>query len=126
MTQQPERDGPSQVAVNLPELLTRVDNDRELMCELFGIFKHEFPPLLRQLQESVASGNTKRVETTSHALTGMLSGLSAMPAAKLAQRLEQIARAEETLGLADALKLFEQAVAPLLTEVDSYTAKAEQ
>ena len=125
MTQQPERDGPSQVAVNLPELLAKVDNDRDLMCELFGIFKEEFPPLLRLLQESVARGDTKRVETTSHALTGMLSGLSATPAAKLAQRLEQMARAEEMLGLADALKLFEQAVANLLPELDRYTTKAE-
>jgi HPt (histidine-containing phosphotransfer) domain-containing protein len=123
MTQ--ECDRPTQVAVNLPELLARVDNDRELMCELFGIFKHEFPPLLRLLQESVACGDTKRVETTSHALTGMLSGLSATPAAKLAQRLEQMARAEEMLGLADALKLFEQAVANLLPELDRYTTKAE-
>ena len=125
MTQQPERDGPSQVAVNLPELLARVDNDRDLMCELFGIFKEEFPRLLRLLQESVARGDTKRVETTSHALTGMLSELSATPAAKLAQRLEQMARAEEMLGLADALKLFEQAVANLLPELDRYTTKAE-
>jgi len=123
MTQQ--RDRSSEVAVNLPELLVRVDNDRDLMCELFGIFKEEFPPLLRLLQESVARGDTKRVETTSHALTGMLSGLSATPAAKLAQRLEQMARAEEMLGLADALKLFEQAVANLLPELDRYTTKAE-
>src|SRR5258705_1161501 len=29
--------------VNLPELLARVDNDRELLCDLISIFKEEFP-----------------------------------------------------------------------------------
>src|ERR1700722_15833224 len=28
----------SEVAVNLPELLVRVDDDRDLLCELIGIF----------------------------------------------------------------------------------------
>jgi HPt (histidine-containing phosphotransfer) domain-containing protein len=120
-----EHDRPSQVTVNLPELLARVDNDRDLMCELIGIFKEEFPALLQLLQESVTCEDTKRVETTSHALTGMLSGLSVTRAAKLAQRLEQMARAGETVGLADALTLFEQAVVNLLPELDGYTTKVE-
>ncbi len=40
----------SQAAVNLPELLVRVDNDRELLCELIEIFKGDFPRLLQELQ----------------------------------------------------------------------------
>lgn len=43
MTQQRGRS--SQVAVNLTELLVRVDNDHDLLCELIGIFKEEFPRL---------------------------------------------------------------------------------
>jgi HPt (histidine-containing phosphotransfer) domain-containing protein len=123
MTQQGGR--PEEVTVNLPELLRRVDNDRELLCELIGIFKEDFPPLLRQLQEYVTRGDTKRVETTSHALTGMLHGLSVTRAAKKAQRLEQMARAGETAGLADALTLFEQELPNLLPELDGYITKAE-
>jgi len=123
MTQQGDR--PREVAVNLPELLTRLDNDRDLMCELIGIFKEEFPPLLRLLQECVTSGDTRRVETTSHALTGMLSGLSVTRAAKQAQRLEQMARAGETAGLTDALTVFEQSLAHLLPELEGYITKAE-
>ena len=123
MTQQGGR--PEEVTVNLPELLRRVDNDRDLLCELIGIFKEDFPPLLRQLQEYVTRGDTKRVETTSHALTGMLHGLSVTRAAKKAQRLEQMARAGETAGLADALTLFEQELTNLLPELDGYLTKAE-
>jgi len=74
MTQQRGRS--SQVAVNLPELLVRVDNDHDLLCELIGIFKEEFPRLLRSLQQCVVCGDMKNVVATSHALKGMLSGLS--------------------------------------------------
>jgi hypothetical protein len=49
MTQQRGRS--SQVAVNLPELLVRVDNDHELLCQRIGIFKEEFPRLLRSLRQ---------------------------------------------------------------------------
>ena len=37
----------SQIGVNLPELLLRVENDHDLLCELIGIFKEEFPRLLQ-------------------------------------------------------------------------------
>ena len=123
MTQQHDRC--SQVAVNLPDLRVRVDNDYDLLCELIGVFKEEFPRLLRLLQESVARGDIKDVETTSHALKGMLSGLSVTHAAATASRLERMAREGDKSGLTDALTLLESEVAGLMPELDSYTEKAK-
>ena len=111
----------SEVAVNLPELLVRVDDDRDLLCELIGIFKEEFPRLLHALQQSIARGDAKQVEFTSHVLKGMLSGLSVTRAAAIAERLEHMGREGKTSGLTDALTLFEREVADLLPELDSYT-----
>jgi|HubBroStandDraft_2_1064218.scaffolds.fasta_scaffold1789094_1 hypothetical protein len=62
MTQQHGRS--SQVGVNLPELIVCVDYDRDLLCELIGIFTEEFPRLLRSLQQFVVCGDTKNVEAT--------------------------------------------------------------
>jgi HPt (histidine-containing phosphotransfer) domain-containing protein len=115
----------SHVAVNLPELLVRVDNDHELLCELIGIFKEEFPRLLRSLQQFVVCEDMKNVETTSHALKGMLSGLSVARAAVTAARLEQMAREGETTGLTDALTLLENEVVDLLPEFDAYTEEVK-
>jgi HPt (histidine-containing phosphotransfer) domain-containing protein len=120
-----QRDGSSQVAVNLPELLIRVDNDHDLLCELIGIFKEEFPRLLQSLKQSVAREDMKNVEAVSHALKGMLSGLSVTQAAAAASRLEQRAREGEKLGLTNALTLLENEVADLLPELDGYTEKAK-
>jgi len=114
----------SKRAVNLDELLARVDNDRQLLSELVEIFREEFPRLLQSLQQFVAREDMKNVETASHALKGMLSGLSAMKAAETASRLEQMARAGEGSGLTDLLTLLQLQVADLLPELDTYTAEA--
>jgi HPt (histidine-containing phosphotransfer) domain-containing protein len=120
-----QTDRPLEPAINLPDLLTRVDNDRELVHELFEMFKTEFPRLLQSLQESVRSGHMKDVETTSHTLKGMLSSLSATRAAAAAARLEQIGRDEERPRLREALTNFECEVARLLSELDAYLAGAQ-
>jgi HPt (histidine-containing phosphotransfer) domain-containing protein len=118
-------DRSSQGAVNLDELLTRVENDRDLLRELIGIFKDQFPRLLQSLQQSVARGDMKGVEATSHSLKGMLSGLSVTQAAGTASRLEQMASEGEKLGLTEALALLESEVTGLLTELDAYAAEVK-
>jgi HPt (histidine-containing phosphotransfer) domain-containing protein len=119
-------DRSSQGTVNLGELLTRVENDHELLCELIGIFKEDFPRLLQLLRQSVARQDMKNVEASSHALKGMLSGLSVTQAATTASRLEQMGREGKTSELTDVLTLLENEVADLLPELDAYTEKAKR
>jgi HPt (histidine-containing phosphotransfer) domain-containing protein len=123
MTEQ--RNSSSQFAMNLPDLLLRVGNDRDLVIELITIFKKKYPPQLLLLQESIASQDVSCVETTSHALIGMLSCLSATRAASLAKHLEQMARDGKTMEMEDVLTSFENEVTNLLTELDDYTTKVE-
>ena len=118
MTQPNDRS--SQGAVNLSELLVRLENDRDLLRELINVFKEEFPPLLQSLQQAVARGELKNVEATSHMLKGMLLGLSVTRGATQASRLEQMAREGKTSGLANGLALFENEVGHLLPELDTY------
>ncbi len=123
MTQQGDRS--SQDAVDLPDLLERVDNDHDLLCELIGMFKEEFPLVLQSLKQSVVREDIKNVEVTSHALKGMLSALSVTRAAAIAARLEEMGRDGKTLGMTEALALLEHEVSTLLPELDAYTAEAK-
>jgi HPt (histidine-containing phosphotransfer) domain-containing protein len=123
MTQQ--RDSSLQTAMDLSDLLMRVDNDHDLVIELIAIFKRKYPPTLLLLQESVAREDTNRVEITSHTLKGMLLCLSATRAAALAERLEQMGRDGKTSRLSAVLTLFEEEVANLLPELDGYATKAK-
>jgi len=123
MTQQGDRF--LQKAVNLGEVLIRVENDHELLSELIGIFKKDFPPLLQLLQEAVAREDMENVEARSHTLKGMLSGLSVTKAAATASRLEQMGRERKTSGLADVLTILENEVADLLPELGAYAEESK-
>jgi HPt (histidine-containing phosphotransfer) domain-containing protein len=80
---------------------------------------------MQSLRQSVAREDMKNVEATSHALKGMLSGLSVTYAAAIAARLEQMAHEGKTSGLTDALTLLENEVVDLLPELDAYTEEAK-
>ena len=69
----------SSAILNMTDLMHRVDDDRELLAELFFIFKTVFPAHLERLSDAVARNENKQVESESHALKGMLLNLSAPP-----------------------------------------------
>ena len=53
--------------LNITEL-TRVDDDRELVGELFSIFKSVFPSHLQRLSDAVANEVPRQVEVERHTL----------------------------------------------------------
>jgi HPt (histidine-containing phosphotransfer) domain-containing protein len=105
------------------ELLARVENDRELFRDLLTIFKEEFPLQLRALREAVEAKDGDRVATAAHTLRGMLSNLAASQAAATAARLEEMGRKKETLGLQEALGVFENDANKLLPQLDACMAE---
>ena len=115
---------PAVATVNLPELLARVDNDRELLCDLISIFKEEFPGHLKSIRDAVARSDSTEVINVSHTLKGMLSNLAVSKAAAAAARLEQLGRGGETVSLPDALAAFEREVQGLLPEMETYMVEA--
>lgn len=107
-----------QVVLDVPDLLARLQNDRELLVELSEILKTEYPTHLRSLEQAVSGEDMKTVERTGHALKGMFAALSAARAASAASQLEQIGRKGDKLGLRNALTILESEAAALLMELD--------
>jgi HPt (histidine-containing phosphotransfer) domain-containing protein len=110
--------------VNLAELLARVDNDRELLCDLLSIFKDEFPGHIKSLEDAVDRKDAAKVASVSHTLKGMLSNLAVPKAAASAARLERLARARETASFREAFASFQQDVHGLLPKMESYMVEA--
>ena len=110
--------------VNWSELLARVDNDRELLCDLLSIFKREFPEHLQALRNAVACNDSALAARVSHTLKGMLANMAVTKAADYASRLERLARAGEIASLGGAFDVFEKEVQGLLPEMENYTAEA--
>jgi HPt (histidine-containing phosphotransfer) domain-containing protein len=110
-------------SINFPELLSRVDNDRELLLDLFAIFKDDFPRHLQALQDAVSRDDMKQIATVSHTLKGMLLNLAVTRAAKGAAQLEELAHSGENISVRNALAAFEMEVQGLLPEMEAYTAE---
>lgn len=105
------------------DVLNRVDNDRELLHEILGIFKEDFPPTLAALKSAVQSADLKAASARSHKLKGMLSNLGGVAAAAAASRLESLASAKDGNSLPDALASLERESQDLTHELDVYLAE---
>jgi chemotaxis protein histidine kinase CheA len=113
-------DDSPELVLNFPELLARVDNDRDLLRELLQLFKEESSNLLGSLKQAVSHEDMERVQMTGHTLRGMLANLSATRAAAAASRLEEIGTGGDKSELRNALLTFESEMAILLPNVDRY------
>ena len=113
--------------VDLAELLSRLDNDHELLRDLVNIFKEDFPKLLEGLQEAIAQADMTRTRIASHTLKGMLANLAVTRAAAAAGRVEELASGGGGAGasIQEALAAFEVEVRGLLTEMETYVTEVQ-
>ncbi|HEY1805127.1 MAG TPA: Hpt domain-containing protein [Terracidiphilus sp.] len=112
--------------VNMPELLARVENDRELLEDLLMLFREDFPLLRDDLHAAVGAGNPAEVQKVAHTLKGMLANLSINRAAQLAADIEAAARAGETLGIQQAIAAFDREETGLLAAVNTFMVSGER
>jgi HPt (histidine-containing phosphotransfer) domain-containing protein len=118
---------PNESSIDFPELLSRVDNDRELLLDLMSIFKEDFPRHVRELTDVIAAGDLKKMAIVSHTLKGMLANLAVTRAASAAGKLEQLGRDNATgPEIADALRAFQREVQGLLPEMEAYMAEVQR
>lgn len=106
-------------------VLNRVDNDRELLLELLGMFKEDFPPTLSALKAAVQSADLKASSALSHKLKGMLSNLGGVAAAAAASRIQSLATTRDATSLPDALAVLERESLDLNHELDAYLAEVQ-
>jgi two-component system sensor histidine kinase/response regulator len=118
---------PQGSAIDFPELLARVDNDRELLVDLMSIFKEDFPRHILELTSVIATHDLKKMSVVSHTLKGMLANLAVTRAAAAAAKLEQLAHDSATdPEIADAFRAFQCEVQGLLPEMETYMAEVQR
>jgi HPt (histidine-containing phosphotransfer) domain-containing protein len=94
--------------LDLPSVLERLDDDRDLLIELAQIFLEQVPAQLSQIQAAVRSGDAKTLRERAHALKGSAGTLAGSAVSKTAARLEQMGRdgdlseGQETCAMLDA------------------------
>ncbi len=93
--------------IDIPELLARVEQDRELLEEALAIFKREFPLQLTALRAAGAAGDLPQLAARAHTLKGMLLSMSFGEAVLKAKQLEWTAQgnsASDVSLVADSLE----------------------
>jgi two-component system, sensor histidine kinase and response regulator len=109
--------------VDLPDLLARVENDRELLTELFVMFQEELPGLQDALHDAMDAGDLPEGAKAAHALKGMLANMSMKQGASMAAGIEAAARAGDVPAIKEALTSFDSEIATLSAAVDAFIAE---
>ena len=89
-------------SIDLPDVLERVQNDKELLLELFDIFQEDFLKKRQILGEAVAAGDIVKIKEVAHAIKGSSGNLSAKHMHASCLQLEHLAKSDATTGM-DAL-----------------------
>ena len=108
--------------VDLPELLDRVENDRELLTELFVMFQQELPGLQDALRDAASVADLPQAAKAAHTLKGMLANMSMKSAVTMATGIEAAARAGNMLGVKKELVSFDAELEKLSVAVDAFIA----
>ncbi|MBF0483187.1 MAG: Hpt domain-containing protein [Candidatus Omnitrophica bacterium] len=74
--------------IDVPELLERVQDDKELMLELFDIFMEDYPGKRKQLEEAIAEKNFETIRGVAHSVKGASGNISAKLVREVCMSLE--------------------------------------
>lgn len=90
--------------IDLPEVLERVQDDKELLVELFEIYKEDFMKKRESLGEAINVKNIDKIKEIAHSMKGASGNISAKLIYASCLELEQLAKSGTTTGMADLVK----------------------
>lgn len=111
---------PSLFRLDREAILARLQGDEELFRELVALFMSDTPSLLKEAHRALASGDADTLQRTAHTIKGSVSNFGGGPAVEAAWLLEQIGRAGDLTGGADALMRVERALAIVEGELQEW------
>ena len=94
----------SEEIIDLPDVLARVQDDKELLLELLDIFQEDFLKKRQALGKAVADNNIPKVKEMAHSIKGSSGNISIKPMFAACLQLESLAKSDSTAGMADLIK----------------------
>lgn len=97
--------------------LDRVGGDEDLLREIAGLFLEDYPKLVTNIEEALASRDASGLERASHSLKGAVANFGAEPAYQAALALEKIGRSGSLTGAVEAYQTLAVSLAQLEPEL---------
>ncbi|HPN88056.1 MAG TPA: Hpt domain-containing protein [Candidatus Omnitrophota bacterium] len=99
---------------DVKEFLERVQDDKELLVELIGIYLEDYEGKRKILGEAIVNNDYEAVRSVAHSLKGSSGNISAKSLRELFWKLEDMGKANNLNGASDLLQkvdgIFEQFV----------------
>ena len=108
--------------IDLPDVLERVQDDKELLLELFDIFQDDFKKKRQALGEAIAAKDIAKIKEIAHSIKGASGNISAKSMHAACLQLEQLAKSNTTDGMDDLVKT----VDAQFVEVQAFAVKMKK
>ena len=89
----------SEEIIDLKDVLERVQDDKELLDELFDIYQEDFVIKRKALNDAIAAGDIAKIKEVAHSMKGSSGNISAKPLHASCLKLEMLAKEGKTDGM---------------------------
>ena len=89
----------SEEIIDLKDVLERVQDDKELLNELFDIYIEDFVTKRKALGEAIAAHDIVKIKEVAHSMKGASGNISAKPMHAACLQLEILAKEGKTDGM---------------------------
>src|ERR1700691_5152951 len=93
----------SEEIIDLKDVLERVQDDKELLAELFDIYQEDFVHKRQALGEAIAAKDIKKIKEISHSMKGSSGNISAKSLHAACLQLEVLAKEGKTDGMLEVV-----------------------
>ena len=94
----------SEEIIDLKDVLERVQDDKELLNELFDIYQEDFVVKRQALGDAIAAKDIVKIKEVAHSMKGSSGNISAKPLYAACLKLEMLAKEGKTDGMQEVVE----------------------
>ncbi len=94
----------SEDIIDLPDVLNRVQDDKELLLELLDIYQEDFLLKREALGQAVVAKDLPKIKEVAHSMKGASGNISAKRMYESCLKLESLAKEQNVNGMDEVLK----------------------
>lgn len=110
-------------AIDLKEVMERVQDDAELLFELLEIFVEDFEDKRQKLGEAVEAGDVETVQAITHGLKGASGNIAAKAMHEHIKAIEAAAKTGDIAPTKEGLPLLDQQFEDLKVHIEKLKAE---